>query len=317
MTKIILLSIVWSAFSISITFAAATKRLYQKYQNLCHDQPTIKARHEKGLQWLFKNIGETQITSRTSPQHEAACWMFRQSSAWNPQRYVMAVIYYATKGGSRWEFSDNWMVASKHECTWYGVKCNLMRQVVELDLGYIEADGLVPREIGLLKNLKDIDLHGNELQGVIPLKIMVGNTKLEYLRLHMNGLFGAIHKEIKNMKGLKELYLFGNYIAGTIPKELASLKQLEIVDLYANQLTGTIPSELAKIPNLKYLDVHDNNLVGTMPKEICAKKLDALIADCHGKKPEVKCDCCTVCCEGMPNMICVDQKTGKRVDRPI
>jgi hypothetical protein len=67
----------------------------------------------------------------------------------------------------------------------------------------------------------------------------------------------------------------------------------------------------------EYLDVHDNNLVGTMPKEICAMKLDALIADCHGKQPEVKCDCCTVCCEGMPSMICVDQKTGKRVDRPI
>ena len=40
----------------------------------------------------------------------------------------------------------------------------------------------------------------------------------------MNGLFGAIHKEIISMKGLKELYLFGNYIAGTIPKESTQLK---------------------------------------------------------------------------------------------
>jgi hypothetical protein len=234
----------------SVTDASATKRLYQKQKNLCRGQPTIKAKHEKGLQWLFKHIGETQVVSSTSPQHEAACWMFRQSSSWKPQRFVMAVIYFATKGGSRWEFSDNWLTASKHECSWYGVKCNLMRQVVELDLGYIEVDGLIPREIGLLKELRDVDLHGNELQGVIPHKVMVGNTKLEYLRLQMNGLFGAVHKEIKHMKHLKELYLYGNYLAGTIPKELTSLKHLEVVDLYANQLTGTIPSELAKMPQL-------------------------------------------------------------------
>lgn len=257
MLLVVVLSVLLSLIATSdvVTAAAAAannKRLYQKHKNLCKDQPTIKAKHEKGLQWLFKNIGETQITSTTAitPQHEAACWMFRQSSSWKPQRYVMAVIYYATKGGSRWEHSDNWMVPSKHECTWYGVTCNMMQQVVEIDLGYIEVDGLIPREIGLLKHLRDIDLHGNELQGVIPHKLMVGNSKLEYLRLQMNGLFGAIHKEIKNMKGLRELYLFGNYLAGTIPKELAALKNLEVIDLYANQLSGTIPSELAKLPNL-------------------------------------------------------------------
>jgi Leucine-rich repeat (LRR) protein len=66
----------------------------------------------------------------------------------------------------------------------------------------------------------------------------------------MNGIFGAIHKEITNMSHLKELYAFGNYFAGTIPKELTKLKKLEILDLYANQLSGTIPSELAKLPKL-------------------------------------------------------------------
>lgn len=66
-----------------------------------------------------------------------------------------------------------------------------------------------------------------------------------------------------------------------------------------------------------YLDLHDNNFVGTMPKEICEKKLDMLVADCHGPKPEVKCDCCHICCQGLPEMICVDQKTGLLVDSVI
>jgi hypothetical protein len=63
------------------------------------------------------------------------------------------------------------------------------------------------------------------------------------------------------------------------------------------------------------LDVHDNNLVGTMPKEICDLKLEALVADCYGSKPEVRCDCCTVCCQGLPYFGCVDVKTGKAVDQ--
>jgi hypothetical protein len=62
------------------------------------------------------------------------------------------------------------------------------------------------------------------------------------------------------------------------------------------------------------LDLHDNSFVGTMPKEICDRKLEALIADCYGRNPEVQCDCCTVCCAGLPSMVCVDTKTGKKVE---
>ena len=199
--------------------------VYQKYANMCGGRPKILKKHDKSLQWLFKNIGETQVVSSTSPQHEAACWMFRNDNrGFTPQRYVMAVIYYATKGAG-WDTNTDWMT-QKHECSWYGVECNMFKQVVTLDLGYIKVDGLVPREIGLLKELRELDLHGNDLQGVIPHKLLAGLKKLEYFRIHMNGMFGAIHKEITNMKNLKELSLFGNYVAGTIPKELAQLRQL-------------------------------------------------------------------------------------------
>jgi len=266
------------------------------------------------LQQLFKTIGEMKITGNT-PQNEAACWMFRQGRSYSSQRYALAVVYYASKG-AQWETNTNWMTP-KHECSWYGVICNTFRTVVNLDLGYIELEGLIPREMGLLSGVTDLDLHGNDLQGVIPHKLLIGMKRIQYLRVQMNGLFGSIHKEITKMPDLKELYLFGNFFAGTIPKQLSELKKLEIIDLYANQLTGTIPKELAKIPKLKYLDLHDNNLTGSMPKEICALKLDTLIADCHGMFPEVKCDCCTVCCEGLPVLACFDPKTGQQVSRAL
>ena len=68
---------------------------------------------------------------------------------------------------------------------------------------------------------------------------------------------------------------------------------------------------------VEYLDLHDNNLTGRMPKEICDMKLETLIADCHGPMPEVKCDCCTVCCEGLPVLACFDPKTGQQVSRAL
>ena len=190
-----------------ILFQSSSALIYEKNRNLCAGQPIITKKHERTLQWLMKNIGETQIKSGTSPQHEAACWMLRSKAKFSPQRFVMGVMYYATKG-SKWDINTDWMT-HKHECTWYGVQCNMFKTIIGLDLGYIKVDGLIPREIGLLTNLKDLDLHGNDLQGVIPHKLMAGLKQLEYLRLHMNGMFGSLHKEIARMKNLKERKSFG------------------------------------------------------------------------------------------------------------
>ena len=196
---------------------------YEKYRKLCKGQPMITRRHEKALQWLEKNVGEGSLVMSTSPQHEAACWILQEGN-FRPQRYALGVLFYATTG-IKWEANAHWMT-HKHECSWYGVQCDSFRKVIGLDLGFIKVDGLIPREMGLLTNLRDLDLHGNDLQGVIPHKMMAGLKKLEYLRLHMNGMFGAIHKEITLMKNLKELHLFGNYMGGTIPKEMAQVKKL-------------------------------------------------------------------------------------------
>ena len=214
--------------SATATKKKAPKKLYERFSNLCNGNPKITKKHEKAIRWLIQNVGEGSLTLSSSPQHEAACWMIRENrggTSFSPQRYALAVLYFATKGMS-WNENKNW-VTHKHECTWYGVKCTfLSKKVYELDLGFLEIDGLLPRELGLLSNLRDLDLHGNDLQGVIPHKILAGLKQLQYLRLHMNGMFGSIHKEITNMKYLKELHLFGNYMGGTIPKQLSELKKL-------------------------------------------------------------------------------------------
>lgn len=157
MRKIFIYSFVVTMVAV-LVHAAKTALYTERYPKLCQGAPVITRKHEKALSWLFKNVAESSIVSVSSPQHEAACWMLRQKhSSFSPQRFVMATIYYATKG-ARWDINTDWMT-SKHECNWYGVKCNMWKSVVELDLGYIKVDGLIPREIGLLQDLKDLGEH--------------------------------------------------------------------------------------------------------------------------------------------------------------
>jgi hypothetical protein len=227
-------------------------------KNLCSDinAPALQGKQKaKLLSWLLQATSDSSLKLKASPQHQAACWMLfgdplRQSIQGNRaafrQRYALAVFHYATKGPTLWypdvgspnatksaieqDGSKPWLSKS-HECSWYGVECTVyipftFRTVVGLDITFFGVAGILPRELALLSNLKELDLHGNDLQGVIPHMAVVNWRKLESLRLHMNGLFGNLHKEMGEMKNMKELILFGNYFGGTIPKELAHLKKL-------------------------------------------------------------------------------------------
>jgi hypothetical protein len=56
------------------------------------------------------------------------------------------------------------------------------------------------------------------------------------------------------------------------------------------------------------LYVNDNEFKGKMPKEICNLHLQGLTADCLGSRPEVVCDCCLICCQGLPDPKCKDMR---------
>ena len=311
-----------------------------KHLQMCVGKPSLKTKKDMVmLDWLIEATGESYLLSTSSPQNQAACWMLhddvKQSHGRSKdlflQRYALTTLFVSsTKSNTTvWDWplaaddpkaakvKGHWGSTSHHECQWYGVKCDWRKHVVALNLGFLKLDGLLPRELYLLSNLRELDLHANDFQGVLPHKMLDSLGKLEYLGLHMNGFFGNLPKEMTSMKNLRELYLFGNYIQSTIPTYIAELSKLQVLDFYANNFEGKIPTHLGLLKNLKYLDLHDNDLTGTMPKEICNLKLDELIADCLGPRAEIQCECCTVCCKGQMDGTlvrkCVDVKTGKEV----
>lgn len=243
---------------VNTVYGKVLKEVPNSLKNLCSDinAPTMAGKQKaKLLTWLLQATSESSLKMRTSPQHQAACWMLygdpmrkkvAGSRAVFRQRYAMATFYYATQGPAHWypdvgnpnattsavkdEKANHWL-SNYNECTWYGVQCTSrvpfgFGTVSAIDVTFFGVAGILPREMALLTNLRELDLHGNDLQGVLPHLAIVNWKKMEYLRLHMNGFFGNLLKEMENMKNLREMTLFGNYFAGTIPKEIANLRKL-------------------------------------------------------------------------------------------
>lgn len=309
---------------------AATKKLNidtKRYARICQSRPPVEDNDKRGhaiIKFAIESSSLTSILSKESPQHKSMCWMIhddprrpdpRGNKARFLERYALINLYMNTKGPG-WSRSDHWLTKDDI-CEWYGIKCSrpmfsIKPRVTGVDLSFNKVTGIIPAEIGYLTEVTDFDLNGNSLQGVLPQLMFRKMTKLQRLNLHMNDMFGAIPREIGLLKNLKELTLFGNFFFGRVPDEITNLKKLENLDLYANNLTGPVPSGIGKLKNLKEFYINDNEVAGRMPKEICDLKLQHLVSDCLGARPEVPCECCSICCQGLPDPKCRDMGAVKK-----
>jgi len=120
------------------------------------------------------------------------------------------------------------------------------------------------------------------------------------------------------MTNLRMLDLDGNLLSGTISTYFGTLPNLSVLMLNRNSLTGTIPSELSSIQALEVLLLDGNDLKGGT-REICdAKELSHFTSDCYPSMeseagPEVKCPCCTLCCND-ENLECNDRSWTSSYD---
>lgn len=112
---------------------------------------------------------------------------------------------------------------------------------------------VLPSEIELLKNLKDLSLENNKLSS-LPKEI----GKLESLeRLHCHGnLIVSLPSEIGQLEKLTRLFLSDNKIA-SLPPEIGSLNNLQWLSLDNNQLTS-LPSEFGCLTKLGWCSLESN-----------------------------------------------------------
>ncbi|TVT98052.1 hypothetical protein EJB05_56685 [Eragrostis curvula] len=151
-------------------------------------------------------------------------------------------------------------------------------------------EGSIPKEIGMLKNLTELNLGTNQLTGPIPSEI--GDMqKIIKIDLHTNQLNGDIPSEIGKLANLIELRLSNNSLTGTIPASnnstmgsangsdqigLCQLSHLTYIDLSYNLLVGDIPACLKKIQRSSWVgNCFQNNGTENRPAEQCPNSPDA------------------------------------------
>ncbi|MBA0771181.1 hypothetical protein Gotri_019691, partial [Gossypium trilobum] len=113
---------------------------------------------------------------------------------------------------------------------------SILGLVTSMDLSANSLTGEIPKEIGILVELRSLNLSGNLLTGNIPNEI--GNMELmESLDLSMNQLNGEIPPSLSNLNFLNHFNVSYNNLTGQIPTS-TQLQSFENFSYMGNYLCG-------------------------------------------------------------------------------
>ncbi|XP_030965907.1 LRR receptor-like serine/threonine-protein kinase EFR [Quercus lobata] len=178
------------------------------------------------------------------------------------------------------------------------------QNLVTFHLPYNNLSGIISSKVvGLSFSLNSLDLSGNQFTGVLPMEI--GNLKnLEHLDISENMLTGKIPTSLASCVKLEFLAMRRNFFQGFVPSSWESLRGLEHLDLSNNNFSGMIPKFLESFDFLKLLNLSYNHFDGEVPTNGVFKNASATSIKGNGKL-----------CGGMPNFQlpnCNNKKSKKR-----
>jgi hypothetical protein len=132
-------------------------------------------------------------------------------------------------------------------------------------------------------------------------------SDLSFVDFSMNAFTGILPASIFDLPKISILYFHENELVGTIPSNYGNGPLLRDLYLYDNALTGTVPpAPFGRLEVFTELRIEFNQIVGTIPASLCALRgynnetdLVTLTANCGGNPPQVQCDCCTTCFDGL------------------
>ncbi|KAL3609925.1 hypothetical protein D5086_000945 [Populus alba] len=182
---------------------------------------------------------------------------------------------------------SSWNALDADPCGWSGISCSFAGDhVVKINVTGYSLRGFLAPELGQIKFLQQLILHGNNLIGIIPKEL--GMLKyLQVLDLGANQLTGPIPPEIANLISVIKINLQSNGLTGSLPPELGNLKSLQELWLDRNRLQGSVPASsssdftssaygmyasntnltgLCQASELKVADFSYNFFTGSIPK---------------------------------------------------
>ena len=136
---------------------------------------------------------------------------------------------------------------------------------VAVDLSGNKFTGVLPKEIGNLKNLEYFDISKNLLFSEIPTSL--GScVKLEFLVMRRNFFKGVIPPSWESLRGLESLDLSNNNFSGNIPRFLEHFDFLQLLNLSYDQFEGEVPTKGVFNNTNTTLIKGNKNLCGGIPK---------------------------------------------------
>ncbi len=190
------------------------------------------------------------------------------------QRYVLAVLYYATNAVPNlyidtpkpWYSAHLWLSTS-HVCDWKGIVCNESQHAEAIDLERNNLSGSIPRELAIIAStLLTLDFTSNSIyMNEAMFDVFADLTELRTLLLDDNYMVydKGLPPQFKMMQNIQKLRLSYNLFSGELERDhkvLASLGQLTHLELESNFLTGTLPPVIGELTNLVYIYMRRNEL---------------------------------------------------------
>lgn len=187
--------------------------------------PTVSGAMEL-IQFLATNFSVDFPDDPSAPNNQAVAWLVDESSERNTtlmvggnklvQRFALLTLELNWRNHSNASYVEELV----DECQWEGVVC-VGNTVTEISWGSQGLTGSIPPEVGLLTNLKYLDLSQNDLEGTIP-ENLYDLTKLQRLYLYQNELTGTLSESIGRLHNLTHVHLSHNQLSGSIPLSMRS-----------------------------------------------------------------------------------------------
>ena len=164
--------------------------------------------------------------------------------------YDALIQFYNDANGGTWTDNSGWIDGELGTdcdvCSWFGITCDNLGNVIGIDLTGNNLSGTVAQELDELIFLRELKIWNNTLSGTFP-DIWTNLTDLEHVDLSNNLFTGNMPNSLANLSKLEFLYIENNMMDGPLLPEIGNLEDIIVFWGKNNDFSGCFPGEYLQL----------------------------------------------------------------------